>query len=131
MSEIKRPWTAGPWEARTDHEYGANGLYPVWYVHTPCNRVGIARQPAFSETARGEANARLISAAPEMAEALLNFEIKGPDADGLVWLILHGRGTTGKGMLQIGHADTLIAQVAVSLEGDRLAALRKAGIEGV
>lgn len=126
MSEIKRPWTPGPW------------LVDVFTSSVIAREVPddggdiICCEPDAEASAdKWHANARLISAAPEMAEALLNFEIKGPDADGLVWLILHGRGTTGKGMLQIGHADTLIAQVAVSLEGDRLAALRKAGIEGV
>lgn len=127
MSDTKRPWTPGPWLTKALTVYSlTDGPNPenIWWAR-------LSTQHNNASHADLAANASLISVAPDMAEALLNFEIKGPDADGLVWLILHGRGTTGKGMLQIGHADTLIAQVAVSLEGDRLAALRKAGMEGV
>ena len=54
-----------------------------------------------------------------------NFEITGPDADGLVWLILHGKGTTGRAMVNLGTTDMLVVQVALALEADRSAAVRK------
>jgi hypothetical protein len=55
-----------------------------------------------------------------------NFEITGPDEDGLVWLILRGRGTTGRALFNIGTADRIVAQVAMALEQDRRAAIAKA-----
>lgn len=56
----------------------------------------------------------------ELAE---NFQITGPDADGLVWLVLHGNGTSGKAMFNLGNANSIATQVALLLEQDRLAAL--------
>lgn len=52
-----------------------------------------------------------------------NFEISGPDADGLVWLVLHGNGTTGKAMFNLGSIDRIAAQTAMHLEQDRRAAI--------
>jgi hypothetical protein len=46
-------------------------MVDCWYVLTPHNRVGIAVQPAFSDDTNAEANARLIAAAPDMFEALV------------------------------------------------------------
>lgn len=62
----------------------------------------------------------------ELLEVLKTFEITGPDADGLVWLVLHGNGTTGKAMFNLGSSDKLATQVALMLEQDRRAALAKA-----
>jgi hypothetical protein len=80
---------------------------------------GISRQTC-------AANARLIAAAPEFQSVASNFEITGPDSDGLVWLVLHGNGTTGKAMFQLGSADRMAAQVALRFEADRRAAIAKA-----
>jgi hypothetical protein len=52
-----------------------------------------------------------------------NFEVTGPDDDGLVWLVLRGEGTSGKAMFNLGSADRLVAQVALHLEADRRAAI--------
>lgn len=72
------------------------------------------------------ANARLIAAAPELYAVADDFEISGPDADGLVWLILHGKGTSKRAMINLGTADMIAAQVALYLEEDRRAAIAKA-----
>ena len=74
-----------------------------------------------------EANARLIAAAPDLKAVAANFEITGPDDDGLVWLHLYGQGTTGKAMFQLGSPDRVAVQVALLLEGRRKAAIAKAG----
>lgn len=52
-----------------------------------------------------------------------NFQIQGPDADGLLWLILQGNGTTGQAMFNLGRAKGIASQVALALEEDRKAAL--------
>ncbi len=60
-----------------------------------------------------------------------NFEITGPDDDGVVWIQLHGNGTSGQGLLRVGAIDAvegeqpIIVQVALALEEDRRAALAK------
>lgn len=54
---------------------------------------------------------------------LTNFEIRGPDADDLVWLVLHGKGTIGAGMVNLGRSMQLVAQVALRLEEQRRATL--------
>lgn len=72
------------------------------------------------------ANATLWAAAPDLLSVAVNFEVSGPDGDGLVWLFLHGNGTTGKAMFNLGKADTVAAQVALHLEADRRAAIAKA-----
>jgi hypothetical protein len=60
----------------------------------------------------------------EALQVLGNFEIAGPDDDGLLWLVLHGDGTTGKAMFNLGAcSDRLAGQVALLLEQDRRAAL--------
>ena len=59
------------------------------------------------------------------AQAVLrNFEIRKPDADGHVWLIMHGNGTTGQGALNLGAASRFVTKVAACLEEDRIRALR-------
>ena len=62
----------------------------------------------------------------DLLSVVANFEVSGPDGDGLVWLFLHGNGTTGKAMFNLGKADTVAAQVALHLEADRRAAIAKA-----
>jgi len=64
------------------------------------------------------------NAASAMArEVLANFEIRQPDADGLVWLVFNGNGTAGKGMINLGDQKRVVAQVALHFESDRRAAL--------
>lgn len=55
-----------------------------------------------------------------------NFEVSGPDADGLVWLILHGNGTTGKAMFNLGEANRIAVQTALYFEQDRRKAITEA-----
>lgn len=73
-----------------------------------------------------KANAKLIAAAPDLEAVASNFEITGPDADGLVWLVLHGNGTTGKAAFSLGSSENVAGKVALFLEDDRRAALFKA-----
>ena len=58
-----------------------------------------------------------------MTSIASNFEITGPDDDGLLWLVLHGSGTTGRAMFNLGQASRLAGQVAMLFEADRRAAL--------
>ena len=58
-----------------------------------------------------------------MTNITSNFEITGPDDDGLLWLVLHGSGTTGRAMFNLGSASSLAGQVAMLFEVDRRAAL--------
>ena len=51
-----------------------------------------------------------------------NFEVTGPDDDGLLWLVLHGNGTTGKAMFNLHRASGIAGQVVLLLEQDRHAA---------
>lgn len=81
--------------------------------------------PVYSWSDELAANASLIAAAPELKSVSDNFEITGPDDDGFVWLVLHGNGTTGKAMFNLGKADMLAVQVALHLESDRRAAISK------
>lgn len=59
----------------------------------------------------------------ELLAVCKTFEIQGPDADGFVWLVLHGNGTTGKGMVNLGEDGMLVTQAAQCLEADRKAAI--------
>ena len=60
----------------------------------------------------------------ELLEFAKNFEIKEKE-DGL-WFILHGNGTTGKAMFNLGSKDGLASSVAKFLEQDRQKAIAKA-----
>lgn len=66
MSEIERPWTAGPWlvEQLT--------VYSLTDEISPENRWWAGLQTQHDNASRAElvANAKLISAAPDLAEAL-------------------------------------------------------------
>ena len=73
-----------------------------------------------------EAYERMRSAAPYLLALAQNFEIKGPDDDGLVWLILNGNGTSAHAMFNLGSADQLVVEVALNLEEDRRTAIIKA-----
>lgn len=57
------------------------------------------------------------------AVVLRAFAITGPDADGLVWLVLHGNGTSGKALFNLGRRERISTQVALALEQDRRAAI--------
>lgn len=77
-------FTPGPWVVETHHRMAADRVFAVWYVKGATEKggsVGVAVQPAFSTDEHGEANARLISAAPELYEALR--EIAGLVRDAL------------------------------------------------
>lgn len=112
MSEAK--FTKGPWKV-------------VGFTFSDCKE---QNECGFIVRANGmcasKANARVAEAAPDMYAVASNFEIQGPDDDGMVWLVLHGHGTTGRAMVRIGHKSLICAQVALELEADRAAALRKA-----
>lgn len=69
---------------------------------------------------------RLDALNAELVSVLENFEVRAPDEDGLVWLVLHGNGTTGKAMFNLRSATRLAAQVALLLEESRITALAKA-----
>jgi hypothetical protein len=133
MSEAK--FTKGPWKKEGHAVYGPkhalskhkNGRVLVCEVVRGSHRAdplldGGADRFGFDS----EADAHLIGAAPEMYAVASSFEIQGPDDDGMVWLVLHGRGTTGRAMVSIGYQSLICAQVALELEADRAAALRKA-----
>lgn len=62
-------YTPGPWTASVDHRLGYDRVVPTWYVRDR-NGLGVSMQPAFSDESAAEANARLISASPELVEAL-------------------------------------------------------------
>lgn len=76
---------------------------------------------------------KLPDAADPLTDAALDlkavadaFEVTGPDADGLVWLVLRGSGTTGRAMVSLGSSARVAAQVALLLEEKRRAAVDKA-----
>lgn len=72
-----------------------------------------------------EAYECLRSAAPDLLALVQNFEITGPDDD-LMWLVLHGNGTSAQAMFNLGSIDQLAGKVAFALEEDRRSAIAKA-----
>jgi hypothetical protein len=76
--------------------------------------------------ARANANARLIAAAPDLLAIAESFEVRVPDADGDVWLVIKEAGVRGEGAVNLGKADRAVAQVAALLEESRRAAVAKA-----
>jgi hypothetical protein len=60
-----------------------------------------------------------VAALEAVAKAI---EIKGPDADMLVWAIFHGS-ANGYGAVSLGHPSRIISKVAMIFEQDRRAAL--------
>lgn len=120
MSEQHSP---GPWWP-TDSGVRNSGGY---IAHTnPVSRYEGQDERYAREVAQRGADRRLIAAAPELKSLADNFEITGPDDDGLLWLVLHGGGTTGKAMFNLGRAIGVAGQVALLLEQDRRAAIAKA-----
>lgn len=106
--------TPGPWEA-------------VDYLA----RAECIKGPGGKELAMRQDDATVgdmlsMAAAPELLALAQNFYIKGPDDDGLVWLVLHSHGTPAMGMVNLGKSTDLVAKVALRLEQDRLAAIAKA-----
>lgn len=70
-----------------------------------------------------EANAFLMTAAPELLAIVEAFEFTGPDGDGLVWFQYRG----GKmGAINVGHRYSIVGQAALAFEAKRRAALAKA-----
>jgi hypothetical protein len=72
------------------------------------------------------ASVRLGEAAPKLLAVATNFEITGPDGDGLVWLTLHGKGTADTATINLGSKRCAPAKLALRLEADRSAAVAKA-----
>lgn len=73
-----------------------------------------------------EANARVLSAADDLLNVAEGFEVRGPDADGDVWLWLTGRGIGGRGGVNLGPAGGILGQAGLALEAERAAAVAKA-----
>lgn len=48
-----------------------------------------------------------------------SFYVKPPDADGDVWLVFTGHETTGRGAVNLGKPERIVAQVALHLEETR------------
>jgi hypothetical protein len=115
--------TPGPWKV-------VDGHYPSFKEVTgPSFKISVvmwATDLTEADYQKRNADLHLIAAAPELKGVAENFEISGPDLDGLVWLILHGNGTTGKAMFNLGKADHIATRVALELEKDRRAAIAKA-----
>jgi hypothetical protein len=125
MSEAK--FTKGPWKIETYHETDDFGcVRPITFIENAECQTICEIDSADHGIDEFDANAHLIAAAPDMYAVASNFEIQGPDDDGMVWLVLHGRKATGRAMVRIGHKSLICAQVALKLEADRAAALRKA-----
>jgi len=73
------------------------------------------------------ANIRLIAEAHAMKSLAESFEIREPDADGIVWLVIQGiPGVRGSAMFNLGNrTNGLPLQVARLLEQDRRAILAR------
>lgn len=110
--------TPGPWRFYTEPQpngcqiVGAGGLMVAMLAHT-------VNQADQKETAI--ANAAAISATPDALALAQDFQIKGPDDDGLLWLVVKG-----KAMFNLGSADGIAGKAAIELESDRQAVLQKA-----
>jgi len=112
--------TDGPWKVIETN------LLPHSGDHVADLSNGLMVVPVFSKLGNPLADAHLIAASPETYAIAKNFQITGPDDDGMVWLILHGNGTTGQAMVNLGHHSYIVAQVALHLEADRKEAVAKA-----
>lgn len=123
------PATGEEWE----REIGEAGTSHLETAHAHCSNefpAGYDEAPhRFELHPDGEeaiANATLWAAAPDLLAVAQNFQITGPDDDGLMWLVLHGNGTTGRAIFNLGSKDQLAGKVAAVLEEDRRAAIAKA-----
>jgi len=121
--------TPGPWA------YDGGSRVDAVAYRTPSGHIskdgseyigGLVAIPYSCGEGSSEANANPIAAAPDFSALANNFEVTGPDDDGFVWLVLHGNGTSGKAMFNLGAADQIAVQVALHLEADRRAAIAKA-----
>jgi hypothetical protein len=54
------------------------------------------------------------------------FEVTGPDADGLVWLVFRGIGGGKMGAINAGNQYSILGQAALMFEKSRRAAIGKA-----
>jgi hypothetical protein len=64
---MTNPWTPGPWYAGSSNGYGET---PGWEIEDEKYTIALAIADIDILARRAEANARLIAAAPEMAEVL-------------------------------------------------------------
>lgn len=122
MTEAKH--TPGPWSLHPvdDTSIGVKGADGEWLE--VANVGGDYNQPETWPVM--EANARLICAAPDLIKVAQNIEVKGPDADAVFWLVLHGHGMTAKAMFRLGSIDLVAVQAMCLFEEDRRAAIAKA-----
>ena len=120
---MKAKHTPGPWFTLRE---GFSAIYVEARIEGGMLQEVAMCGPTEAGASQQEANAALIATAPELLSVAVNFEVSGPDSDGLLWLLLHGNGTTGKAMFNLGKAHTVAAQVALHLEADRRAAIAKA-----
>lgn len=67
-----------------------------------------------------------VDATPDLLAVAESFEVRAPDADGDVWLVIKEAGVRGEGAVNLGKADRIVAQVALFLEESRRAAVAKA-----
>ena len=116
------PWVFGNWADKKQGEPDGASWVEIWSLQDGEDALPFVACKHQDQLA----NARLIAAAPELKANAQNYEITGPDDDGLLWLVLHGNGTTGKAMFNLGSADRLAGQVALLHEQDRRAAIAKA-----
>jgi len=72
-----------------------------------------------------ETLARIDAENARLRNVCANFEVRDPDDDGDVWLILRGVGTTGKAAVNLGSKERFSAQIGLLLEEDRRAALQQ------
>ena len=71
MSGRETKWTAGPWQACFEDEDDFTGVAIVCEARADDSWVPVANVPVdYDDRPEREANARLISAAPELADAL-------------------------------------------------------------
>ena len=59
----------------------------------------------------------------QMLAALENVHVTGPDLDGVLWINLPGKGTTGKAILRVGKEGLIAAQCAKFFESERVNAI--------
>lgn len=121
--------------AKVYSEQDARRLVACWNacegMQDPEAEVAALRKDSEYLMASERLRAQAIEQRNELLAVAENLEISCPDDDGLVWLILHGKGTTGRAMFQLGKPAQIAVQTAMHLEQDRCAAIGKAtGQEG-
>lgn len=100
-------------------------LADIWGTQDDCDKLiaTIAKYDGLLGVANAEFIIRACNSHYELLKFAKNFEIQEKD-DGL-WLILHGNGTTGQVMFNLGRKEGLAPSVAKFLEQDRKAAIAK------